>query len=125
MIVKTFLASKLIRIVSGDPKDISTATVALCQKLPQSKIIIADNWAPKVVNVTGLAQLRMQSTQACIVRLMKARRMMKLRQLSECIINDMSHMFPLTQVEVIQCIRSLVASGYIEQDDDQHIIYIE
>jgi hypothetical protein len=116
-IVRLFSSGKLVRV--------DGTKVSLNARFHQAKTVLADNWDPKVVNIKNVNQMREQCMNACIVRIMKGERMMRLQQLIEKVLLEMSPLFPTTKDEVRKCVQYAEANEYVEMADDDHIRYIE
>jgi hypothetical protein len=124
--VDAVLVEQIIRLFSnGKLVRVDATKVSLNAKFHQAKTVLADNWEPKVVNVKNVCQMREQCMNACIVRIMKGARMMKLQQLLEKVLLEMSPLFPTTKSDVRRCVQYAEANEYVEMADDDHIRYIE
>ena len=126
-ILMRFITAKLVVLTSGSVKDLQSAQFKLTVQ-SRKAMILADNWELAKVR-TRKAQIvnadRSDAIKACIVRVMKMRRMIKANELREAVVNELSNLFPVDQNEFTKLVRSLVASEYIQEKDQDYLIYLE
>ncbi|KAH0788270.1 Cullin-domain-containing protein [Histomonas meleagridis] len=121
-VLKTLVSSKILLLTKKENGD---QIISFNMNFQQKKAMIADNWSPKAVKPKNNDVSRFICVKAAVVRIMKANRMMNIRQLIDKTINDIACLFPTSTDEVKRSIDVLVEDGYLERKGDTHLAYIE
>jgi hypothetical protein len=101
------------------------ASISMNPSFLQKRVVIADNWTPKTLKIKELDRVRFNATVACIVRIMKGSRMIKIRQLIEGTLKEASLLFPITLPDIQKCMQHLLTQGYMEKSGEDHVMYLE
>ena len=106
--------------------EISDSTmISLNTGFYKSKALIADNWEPKPIKISNISAMRCNQIKACIVKIMKAKRILHIQQLVEIVVDELIPLFPVEKIQITNIIKELEAGQYLELKGDSHIIYIE
>lgn len=122
-----FVTGGLVVLTSGSVKNIESAQFKLTVQ-SRRLLIIADNWDLAKVRTRKVAIVRADRSdaiKACIVRVMKMKRMIKANELREAVMKELSNLFPVDKDEFTKLVRSLIANEYIQQKDQDYLIYLE
>jgi len=122
--LKSLISPGLIEPI-GDKSDLLKCHFRINDSFYAKKISFPDNWGTKIPTTPGIQLSRQIAIKSIIVKLMKASRIMRVKQLHEKVVEESSLLFPTNTETINSCIKQLIADEYLEKQDDNHLIYKE